>query len=78
MSSQHNLLASIRTLGSNYEDIIPFGIYLDDNEDITMLNLDRLTQRQYLELTIIATKVIGVYIVFPILLFVMISKYFFQ
>ena len=78
MSSQHNLLASIRTLGSNYEDIIPFGIYLDDNEDITKLNLDRLTQRQYLELTIIATKVIGVYIVFPILLFVMISKYFFQ
>ena len=78
MSSQHNLLASIRTLGSNYEDIIPFGIYLDDNEDITKLNLDRLTQRQYLELTIITTKVIGVYIVFPILLFVMISKYFFQ
>lgn len=78
MSSQHNLLASIRTLGSNYEDIIPFGIYLDDNEDITKLNLDRLTQRQYLELTIIATKVIGVYIVFPILLFVMIPKYFFQ
>lgn len=78
MSSQHNLLASIRTLGSNYEDIIPFGIYLDDNEDITKLNLDRLTQRQYLELIIIATKVIGVYIVFPILLFVMISKYFFQ
>ena len=78
MSSQHNLLASIRTLGSNYEDIIPFGIYLDDNEDITKLNLDRLTQRQYLELIIIATKVIGVYIVFPILLFVMISKCFFQ
>lgn len=78
MSSQHNLLASIRTLGSNYEDIIPFGIYLDDNEDITKLNLDRLTQRQYLELIIIATKVIGVYIVFPILLFIMISKYFFQ
>ena len=78
MSSQHNLLASIRTLGSNYEDIIPFGIYLGDNEDITKLNLDRLTQRQYLELIIIATKVIGVYIVFPILLFVMISKYFFQ
>ena len=78
MSSQHNLLASIRTLGSNYEDIIPFGIYLDDNEDITKLNLDRLTQRQYLELIIIATKVIGVYVVFPILLFGMISKYFFQ
>ena len=77
MSSQHNLLASIRTLGSNYEDIIPFGIYLDDNEDITKLNLDRLTQRQYLELIIIATKVIGVYVVFPILLFGMISKYFF-
>ena len=78
MSSQHNLLASIRTLGSNYEDIIPFGIYLDDNEDITKLNLDRLTQRQYLELIIIATKVIGVYVVFPIVLFGMISKYFFQ
>ena len=78
MSSQHNLLASIRTLGSNYEDIIPFGIYLDDNEDITKLNVARLTNRQYLELIIIATKVIGVYIVFPILLFGMISKYFFQ
>ena len=78
MSSQHNLLASIRTLGSNYEDIIPFGIYLDDNEDITKLNLDRLTQRQYLELTIITTKVIGVYVVFPILLLGMIFKYFFQ
>ena len=78
MSSQHNLLASIRTLGSNYEDIIPFGIYLDDNEDITKLNLGRLTQGQYLDLIIIAIKVIGVYIVFPILLFVMISKYFSQ
>ena len=77
MSSQHNLLASIRTLGSNYEDIIPFGIYLDDNEDITKLNVARLTNRQYLELIIIATKVIGVYVVFPILLFGMISKYFF-
>ena len=78
MSSQHNLLASIRTLGSNYEDIIPFGIYLDDNEDITKLNLGRLTQGQYLDVIIIATKVIGVYIVFPILFFVMISKYFSQ
>ena len=78
MSSQHNLLASIRTLGSNYEDIIPFGIYLDDNEDITKLNVARLTNRQYLELIIIATKVIGVYVVFPILLFGMISKHFFQ
>ena len=71
-------MASIRTLGSNYEDIIPFGIYLDDNEDITKLNVSRLTNRQYLELIIIATKVIGVYVMFPILLFGMISKYFFQ
>ena len=71
-------MASIRTLGSNYEDIIPFGIYLDDNEDITKLNVARLTNRQYLELIIIATKVIGVYVVFPILLLGMIFKYFFQ
>ena len=73
-SPQHGWFASIRTLGSQYEEIIPFGVYLSDSEDLTKLNYVRLTEQQSLELIVISVKIITTYIVLPTLLLAVFIK----
>ena len=77
MSPQHNWIAIIRNLGTNYEEIIPFGAYLNDNEDITNLEYVRtLGKGVYLGLFIIVTKLLLVFVIFPISLIAIIFKLF--
>ena len=72
MSAQHNLLASLRTLGTNYEETIPFGIYLDDDVNLEELEYDRLLSGRTMKvnLVVIFLKIIFAFILLPTLLIV--------
>ena len=72
MSAQHNLLASLRTLGTNYEETIPFGIYLDDDVNLEELEYDRLLSGRTMKvnLVVICLKIICAFILLPTLLIV--------
>jgi len=77
VSPQHNWFATIRNLGTNYDEIIPFGAYINDNEDITNLNYVRtLGKGVYLGLFSIVIKILTVFIVFPISLITIIFRLF--
>ena len=72
MSAQHNLLASLRTLGTNYEETIPFGVYLDDDVNLEELEYGRLFSGQTLKVNVvvICLKIICAFILLPTLLIV--------
>ena len=70
VSPQHNWVALLRTLGTKYEEIIPFGAYLKDNEDLTKLTYVSIAGEQVTELTIVCAKILIAYIVLPIILLV--------
>ena len=79
MSPQHNWFATIRNLGTNYDEIIPFGAYINDNEDITNLNYVRtLGKGVYLGLVSIVIKILTVFIIFPISLITIIFRLVFS
>ena len=72
MSAQHNLLASLRTLGTNYEETIPFGVYLDDDVNLEELEYGRLFSGYTLKVNVavICLKIICAFILLPTLLIV--------
>ena len=74
VSPQHNWVALLRTLGTKYKEIVPFGIYLKDSEDLTKLTYVSIAGEQVTELTIVCAKVVIVYIVLPILLLIFCVK----
>ena len=78
MSAQHNLLASLRTLGTNYEETIPYGFYLDDDVNLDELEYERLFSAYIMKVnvTVISLKIIGAFILLPTFLIVslLISK----
>ena len=72
------MIASLRTLGTNYEETIPFGVYLDDDVNLDELKYERLLSGHTMKvnLIVISLKIIGAFILFPTLLiaFLLISK----
>ena len=74
MSPQQNIWATLRTLGSHFETVIPFGIYLDDDVKISSLDYKRLHEQNDRELKTIFGKVFLVYFVLPLVLLVFLLK----
>ena len=76
MSAQHNLLASLRTLGTNYEETIPFGVYLDDDVNLDELEYERLLSGYTMKvnLAVISLKIIAAFILLPTILIVSLLK----
>ena len=72
MSAQHNLLASLRTLGTNYEETIPFGFYLDDDVSLDELVYERLLSGHTMKVNVavIFLKTICAFILLPTMLIV--------
>jgi hypothetical protein len=72
VSAQHNLLASLRTLGTNYEETIPFGVYLDDDVNLNELEYERLLSSHIMKVNVavISLKIIGAFILLPTFLIV--------
>ena len=72
MSAQHNLLASLRTLGTNYEETIPYGFYLDDDVNLDELEYDRLLSGRVMKVNVvvICLKIICAFTLFPTFLIV--------
>ena len=65
MSPQQNIWATLRTLGTHFETVIPFGIYLDDDVEISSLDYKRLHEQNNPERKIVFAKVFLVYFVLP-------------
>jgi len=76
VSAQHNLLASLRTLGTNYEETIPFGVYLDDDVNLDELEYERLLSGYTMKvnLAVISLKIIAAFILLPTILIVSLLK----
>ena len=72
MSAQHNLLASLRTLGTNYAQTLPFGVYLDDDVNLDELEYERLLSGHTFKVNVavICLKIIGAFILLPTMLIV--------
>ena len=74
MSKQQNWISNLRTLGSVFEEVIPFGIYLDDSEDLTKLDYVRLADQAFADCIIIVGKMSTVFVVFPLLVLLAVSR----
>lgn len=74
-SSQDGALSILRTLGTHFDNTIPFGPYLEDNVDISNLHHERFLRVQRFEIIVIASKVIITYIVMPIFSLIICYKY---
>ena len=70
VSKQQNWFSTIRSLGTHFDVVIPFGIYLEDHVDLTKLTYVRMLHQQLPEGVFILAKVFTVVTVFPLLLLV--------
>ena len=75
VSKQQNWVATLRSLGSVFEEVIPFGIYLEDTQDLTKLEYVRLADLARTDAFIIAVKWLLAFIVLPFMLILCILKY---
>ena len=75
VSQQHGWLSTLRSLGTHFQEIIPFGIYLEDEEDLTKLTYVRMVNQQFVEGMFVLAKVILVFLIFPLLLICFALKY---
>ena len=67
VSKQHGWLSILRSLGTQFEEVVPFGIYLTDDEDLTQLTYVRMVNQQLFEGLWILGKVFSIFIVFPLI-----------
>ena len=74
ISSQQNIWAVIRTLGTHFETVTPFGIYLDDDVDISTLDYVRLIEQNRPEAIIISLKFFSVFLILPVFLLLCILR----
>ena len=75
VSKQEGWWADLRSLGTNFESTIPFGIYLDDDADLNQLNYFRLVEDQIVHGLVIIVKLNLVFVAFPIIVLFSIVKY---
>ena len=75
VSKQHGWLSILRSLGTQFEEVVPFGMYLTDDEDLTQLTYVRMVNQQLFEGLWILGKVFSIYIIFPLILIFCALKY---
>ena len=75
LSEQHGWMSDIRTLGSQFEFGVPFGVYLDDDVDLKTLNYTRILTNNRTRGFIILLKMIFVFVALPFLILFLIYKY---
>ena len=75
VSKQQGWMATLRSLGSVYEEVIPFGIYLNDDDDLTKLEYVRLADQAFPDSVVIIIKTLLVFVVVPFLLLLALMKY---
>ena len=75
VSEQHGWMSDIRTLGSQFEFGVPFGVYLEDDVDLKTLNYTRILTNNRTRGFIILLKMIFVFVVLPFLILFVIYKY---
>ena len=76
-SKQLGMLATLRSLGSVYEEVTPFGIYLEDSQDLTKLEYVRLADQARADTSVIFAKFLLVFIFLPLVIIVFIAKFMF-
>ena len=74
VSKQQNWISTLRSLGTHFEEVIPFGIYLEDDVDLTKLKYVRMLQQQFSDGVVVLLKVFLVFIVIPLILMFIIIK----
>ena len=67
VSSEHGWMSALLTKGTHFDDVIPFGIYLEDEEDLTKLKYVRMLRQQLGEAVVIITKLFLVLIMLPLI-----------
>jgi len=75
VSEQQGWIAVLRSLGTCFDEVIPFGIYLSDDEDLENLEYVRLVEEEFLNNFTMALKTFVVFIILPILLVFAFLKY---
>ena len=74
-SKQLGMLATLRSLGSVYEEVTPFGIYLEDSQDLTRLEYVRLADQARADTLVIFANFLIVFLFFPLVIIVFVAKF---